>query len=302
MAAYFYDTVEFYRHWELTGGVRVEHYNVGLNSKTAAGAPRVLRRLRGRRDDLRRQDRTGLQACREGSLYASYGISALPPGSLLSNPDISRTGDNTSDNSFPGFVAGCRSREMYNYELGVKWDFFGGKLSTTGALFRTEKQNVASPACSHTASLRRAVGARHRIGHRRESDRSTGRYSAAAAGSKANARHSRVSIGIRRIRNRATTPRGRSHCAGRHRRRRVGLHARLLRNALDHVRRDRRTSPSAAACSMSAIPGSAAPTMRCASFRTAFGKLPDYFLVNAMASYDLTENVDLQPQRRQRLR
>src|SRR5690606_6746830 len=30
-----------------------------------------------------------------------------------------------------------------NYEAGLKWDFAGGALSTTAALFRTEKRNVA---------------------------------------------------------------------------------------------------------------------------------------------------------------
>ena len=152
VAAYFYDTVEFNRHWELTGGVRVEHYKVGLNSKTAAGAPQ------GPFDGYEDAETTfggkiGLvyKPVDEGSLYASFGTSALPPGSLLSNPDISRTGDNTSDNSFPGFVPGADPVQMYNYELGVKWDFFGGKLSTTGALFRTEKHNVVTTGCNVTS-------------------------------------------------------------------------------------------------------------------------------------------------------
>jgi len=74
----------------------------------------------------------------EGSLYASYGVSALPPGSLLSNPDISRT----TDNAYPGFVPGAKPVEAHNYEVGIKWDFFDGKLSTTAAAFYTQKKNV----------------------------------------------------------------------------------------------------------------------------------------------------------------
>lgn len=42
----------------------------------------------------------------------------------LSNPDISRTGNN----AFPGFVPEARPTLAHNYEIGVKWDFFGGVL------------------------------------------------------------------------------------------------------------------------------------------------------------------------------
>src|SRR5690606_3956892 len=72
----------------------------------------------------------------EGSFYAAFGTSTLPPGSYLSNPDISRTGDN----AFPGFVAGADPIRMYNYEIGVKWSFFDDRLATFAALFRSEKR------------------------------------------------------------------------------------------------------------------------------------------------------------------
>src|SRR5690606_7531945 len=65
-------------------------------------------------------------------------VSALPPGSYLSNPDISRVGDD----SLPGFDPDSDPVEIRNYEIGVKWDWFGGRLSTTAAAFRTEKHDV----------------------------------------------------------------------------------------------------------------------------------------------------------------
>src|SRR5690606_25095461 len=55
------------------------------------------------------------------------------PGSYLSNPDISRAGDN----AFPGFVD--EDIMSYNYEIGAKWSLFDNRLTTTAALFRTEK-------------------------------------------------------------------------------------------------------------------------------------------------------------------
>jgi catecholate siderophore receptor len=140
IAGYFYDTIGLTRQLELVGGVRVEHYNVEINSRTAAGVPN------GDFADFEDSDTTvggkiGLvyKPVDNGTLYAAYGISALPPGSYLSNPDISRTGDN----AFPGLVTDPRTITIENYEVGVKWDWLGGKLSTTAAAFHTEKQDVA---------------------------------------------------------------------------------------------------------------------------------------------------------------
>jgi len=146
VAGYLYDTIALTRQLEISGGVRVEHYNVKIDSKTIAGAPA------GPHDGYEDSETTiggkiGLayKPVDNGTLYAAYGVSALPPGSYLSNSDISRLADNLvdPDNALPGFVAGADPVEIHNYEVGVKWDFFSGKLSTTAAAFQTEKHNVA---------------------------------------------------------------------------------------------------------------------------------------------------------------
>lgn len=139
VAAYFYDTIQLTRQLELVGGLRVEHYEVDLASRTVAGAPTGI----GRYDDSETTlgGKIGLvyKPVDDGTLYAAYGVSALPPGSYLSNPDISREGDS----AYPGFVPGADPVEIHNYEVGVKWDWFAGRLSTTAALFHTEKKNIA---------------------------------------------------------------------------------------------------------------------------------------------------------------
>lgn len=139
VAAYVYDTIELSPQWELTGGVRVESYEARIRSLTAAGAPT------GALGDFDLSDTTwggkiGLvyKPVANGSVYISAGTAALPPGSYLSNPDISRTGDN----AFPGFVAGAKPIRSDNYEIGVKWDFLAGRLSTTAAVFHTVKSDV----------------------------------------------------------------------------------------------------------------------------------------------------------------
>lgn len=141
VAAYVYDTIDLTRQLQLTGGLRVERYNVGIDSKTAAGAPTGA--FDGYDDDFTTLGgKIGLvyKPVKEGSLYASFGSSGMPPaGVFMSSPDISRTGDN----AFPGLVLGADPQRLYNYEIGVKWDFFSGRLTTAAALFRTEKHKIA---------------------------------------------------------------------------------------------------------------------------------------------------------------
>jgi catecholate siderophore receptor len=138
-AVYLYDTVDLTRQWALTGGIRVEHYNVEIGSNTVLGAPQ------GPFDGYEDSETTvggkiGLvyKPTHNGSIYGAYGVSTLPPGSFLSNPDISRTGDN----QFPGFVPGADPVEAHNFEIGTKWDWLGGRLSTTAAAFHTTKKKV----------------------------------------------------------------------------------------------------------------------------------------------------------------
>lgn len=135
---YLYDTIELSDQLQITGGVRGEKYDVEIDSLTAAGAPTGVGSYE--RDKFSWNGKIGVvfKPVENASIYASFGTSALPPGSFLSNPDISRTGDN----AFPGFVPDAKPVRAHNYEIGVKWDLLGGALSATAALFRTEKRNV----------------------------------------------------------------------------------------------------------------------------------------------------------------
>lgn len=133
-AAYIYDTIEIGNHFEITGGVRGESYTAKIRDSSGGAfdnfetSPFVWNGKVG----------VVYKPTEDGSIYASFGTAALPLGSFLSNPDISRTGDN----AFPGIVNGADPIRAHNYEVGIKWDLFDGALSTTAALFRTEKRNV----------------------------------------------------------------------------------------------------------------------------------------------------------------
>lgn len=139
VALYIYDTVEFNEQWQMTAGMRLENYRVRIDSKTAAGAP--VGAIDGLDDtEFTVGGKVGLvyKPAENGSIYAAAGVSTMPPGSYLSDSDISRTGDN----AFPGFVQGADPVKIVGYELGTKWEFFEGRLGTTAALFYTEKRDV----------------------------------------------------------------------------------------------------------------------------------------------------------------
>jgi catecholate siderophore receptor len=139
IAAYFYDTIQLTRQLELVGGLRVEHYNYEIGSKVyPGGTSGTFDGLDGSETTLGGKIGLVYKPVQDGTLYASYGTSAVPPGSYLSNPDISRAGDD----ALPGFAPEADPVTVDNYEVGVKWDWFGGKLATTAAAFRTVKNDV----------------------------------------------------------------------------------------------------------------------------------------------------------------
>lgn len=138
VAGYLYDTIKLSEHWQVTGGLRAEHYKVDIASQTIAGAPTGIGNFKDSQTTVSGKVGLVYKPIRDGSIYASFGISHLPPGSYLSNEDISRTGDN----AFPGLVRGADPVRFHNYELGTKWDLFNKRLNIAAALFRTEKVNA----------------------------------------------------------------------------------------------------------------------------------------------------------------
>lgn len=139
-AIYIYDTLTLNDQWQLTAGVRGERYKVTIDSNNADGSSSGA--LNGYKEsETTAGGKIGLvyKPASNGSIYVAVGESSLPAGSFLSNPDISRTGDN----AFPGFVADAKVVKSRNYEIGTKWDFFDSRLSTNLAVFSTEKRNVA---------------------------------------------------------------------------------------------------------------------------------------------------------------
>ncbi|MES2693906.1 MAG: TonB-dependent siderophore receptor [Verrucomicrobiota bacterium] len=152
-ALYAYDTIRFNERWQASGGARLERYKAKYDVRTVATGAVAPFEV----EDTLLTGKVGLvfKPARNGSVYASWGLAAQPPGTNnLSNDNGSR------NNGTPG-TTGQNSPnadpvESYNYEVGVKWDFFQRKLTTSVALFRSERTNIV--VASDTNGLPTAFG------------------------------------------------------------------------------------------------------------------------------------------------
>lgn len=123
-AIYAFDTVHFSEHWQANASVRAERYETHYLSVATTGAPSTVDAKHGLVSW-----KTGLvfKPAPAGSLYAAYAISLTPPGTDFTLS--SAAGNQNNPDTDP--------QETSNVELGVKWDFFHGRLSTNAAVFRT---------------------------------------------------------------------------------------------------------------------------------------------------------------------
>lgn len=132
-AVYVFDTARLSSRWHVNLGLRGEKYETDYLSVPATGSTTAPTQLST--DDTLFTWKGGLlfKPLPAGSLYASYGNSIRPPGTNFSISTAATNADNP----------GLEPQEAHNYELGAKWEFFGGKLLTTAALFRSVNTNVA---------------------------------------------------------------------------------------------------------------------------------------------------------------
>jgi catecholate siderophore receptor len=126
-AVYAFDTLTLGEKFELTGGLRYDHFAVDYESKSATGVVTPFART----DDMLSWRAGAVYKLRPfGSVYAGLGTSFNP-----SAEGLSLAANNVS----------LDPEETRSYEVGTKWDLGGRRLSLTAALFRTEKTNARTP-------------------------------------------------------------------------------------------------------------------------------------------------------------
>lgn len=125
VAVYVIDTVNLGRHWDLSGGIRWDRFDTDYKQLVAPVS--AFSRV-----DAKPTYRAALvyKPVDRASVYFSYGTSFNPSAESL---------------SLSAGNANLPPESNRNFEFGSKVDFLGGKLSATGALFRTEKTNAREP-------------------------------------------------------------------------------------------------------------------------------------------------------------
>jgi catecholate siderophore receptor len=131
VGVYAFDTVDIRDRWQVSGGVRWEHYDAGFTAADASGTTTT---------DLSVRD--GLISGKAGVLYRladaanvyfSFGSAVTPPGTA--NFTLSAQPNNQNNPN-------VKPQTSKNYEVGGKVGLFDSRFSLTAALFRTDNENV----------------------------------------------------------------------------------------------------------------------------------------------------------------
>ena len=124
-AAYALDTVALGRKWELTGGFRWDRFSTDYSQSVAPASAFT-------RVDEMPSWRGALvyKAAQNGSVYFDAGTSSDPSAETL---------------SLSAATANLPPEKNRTFEVGSKWDFFSGRTSLAGSLFRTDQTNAREP-------------------------------------------------------------------------------------------------------------------------------------------------------------
>jgi catecholate siderophore receptor len=131
-ALFAFDTIDFNARWQLNLGLRHDNYvnRFTGGAITATGVNPTVP-LTNKSDFWNYQVGLVYKPIEAASLYVSYGSS--------SNPSGEGAGDSSA---IAGTTVNLDPEQNDSYEIGGKWNTLGGKLNLTAALFRTDKTNA----------------------------------------------------------------------------------------------------------------------------------------------------------------
>ncbi|MFW0757578.1 TonB-dependent receptor [Pseudomonas sp. H11T01] len=139
-ALYVFDTLELSPQWLVNMGLRYDHFDTKFKTFDAASVTTA------KGDDTSEfvTGQLGLvwKPAENGSIYASYATSAIPPGAVLGEGVDGNPLSGTKDRNGNLLSSDMEPEETTNYEVGTKWDLLNDRLSLTAAVFRTEKENA----------------------------------------------------------------------------------------------------------------------------------------------------------------
>lgn len=129
-SAYLFDTVEITDSLKYIGGLRADHIELEVNDRVAPV---------GREDEfVTWRSALVYNPVENASIYFGYATSMSPSGDSVTGLGLSTRDERNQTIN----LADIDPEETQAFELGSKVDLFEGKLSLSGALFRTEKTNA----------------------------------------------------------------------------------------------------------------------------------------------------------------
>jgi catecholate siderophore receptor len=127
VGAYAFETLSLADHWQLTGGLRWDRFDVDYTSVAMGGVATPLSRT-----DKMISGRAGVvyKPRTNGSIYLGYASAFNPSAEGLA---LTTT------------TVNLEPEKTRNYEVGTKWDLSDERLAVNAAVFRTEKTNARTP-------------------------------------------------------------------------------------------------------------------------------------------------------------
>jgi catecholate siderophore receptor len=120
------DTIQFNDAWQISAGLRLDHYKTTYDSVAADG---VVTSYEAEDDLLTGKFGVVYKPRANGSIYASYAITQQPPG----GSNFSLSADTSANANNPN----VDPQKAETSEIGTKWDVLHKRLSLTGALYTT---------------------------------------------------------------------------------------------------------------------------------------------------------------------
>lgn len=135
LAFYAFDTIDLSSRWQMTAGLRWEQFDASTDNVDADGNVVTLDRT-----DCNVSWSAGLvfKPLPNGTVYASYGTSFSPSAEDLTLSLAGGRGGTSPAANHPDLAP----EEARSLELGTKWEFMDQRLALSAALFRTEKDNA----------------------------------------------------------------------------------------------------------------------------------------------------------------
>lgn len=128
-SAYFFDTLELSQRWQLNLGLRWDDYETEVVTPATDRAPTVLPYSDS---FLNWQAGVVFKPAANGSIYLSWGTSATPPG----------MDSGEGNDGLTAAIANLKAQETRNIELGTKWNLLDNRLNLTAAVFHTVMDNA----------------------------------------------------------------------------------------------------------------------------------------------------------------